>query len=117
MKALGKPGFREHRTVVLPPWQGMGIGGALSAWAASLFKGLGHAVWSTTGNPTVIQARRKSPIWKMVRKPGLVNPEKGRLHADQRLTAGFQYLGPAMDPARARAILGWSKKETIQTAP
>ena len=110
VKALGKPGFREHRTVVSPPWQGLGVGTALSDWCASLLAGLGQAVWSTTGHPALLASRYRSANWSMTRPPGLVNPERGRHHATCRMTAGFRYTGPVLDAARARAVLGrWGK--------
>lgn len=106
INALGKPGYREHRTVVLPPWQGLGVGQAISAWSASLLASTGRPVWSTTGHPALLASRGKSPLWRQVRPLGMVNPEPGRLHATCRLTSGFRYIGPSLPPIKARAILG-----------
>ena len=105
INALGKPGYREHRTVVLPPWQGQGVGRALADWAASLLASTGRPVWSTTGHPGLLASRSRSPRWRLVRPLGMVNPERGRRHATCRLTAGFRYTGPSLHPALARAIL------------
>jgi GNAT superfamily N-acetyltransferase len=102
-------GKREHRTVTLPDYQGVGIGMALSSFCASLWKGLGYRAASTTTHPAFIAARRRSPLWRMVRKPALAarggERRPGLRHAVSRLTAGFEYVGPALDPAQARRLL------------
>jgi ABC-type transport system involved in cytochrome c biogenesis ATPase subunit len=100
-------GKREHRTVTLPDIQGVGIGHALSTYAASLWKALGHPATSTTSHPAMIAARQKSPAWRMIRPPSLTPVDAGRRlrHASARLTAGFEYVGPALDIATARALV------------
>ena len=87
---------REHRTVTLPDYQGVGIGNALSDFAASLWAGLGYRAISTTTHPAMIRARLRSPNWQMHRRPSFAAGHEGRLrHATTRLTAGFRYVGPA----------------------
>ena len=121
INALGKPGYREHRTVVLPPWQGLGVGGALADWSASLLASTGRPVWSTTGHPGLLASRTRSPRWRLVRPLGMVNPEPGRRHATCRLTAGFRYIGPSLHPPLARAILNrprpHPRTRSIPTSP
>jgi ABC-type lipoprotein export system ATPase subunit len=96
---------REHRTVTLPDYQGVGIGNALSAFVASLWKGLGYRAVSTTTHPAMMRARCRSPLWRMHRPPSFAR-SRGRLrHAAMRLTAGFVYVGPALAPVLARALL------------
>ena len=56
---------REHRTVTLPDYQGVGIGNALSDFVASLWAGLGYRAISTTTHPAMIRARLRSPNWQM----------------------------------------------------
>ena len=103
------PARREHRTVTLPDYQGVGIGNALSALLAGVWKGLGFRAVSTTTHPAMIQARCRSPHWKMHRRPGLARSREKRLrslrHATTRLTAGFEYVGPAMPRRLALALL------------
>jgi ABC-type lipoprotein export system ATPase subunit/GNAT superfamily N-acetyltransferase len=89
---------REHRTVVLPDYQGVGLGNHLSALIASMWKGLGYRAISTTTHPAMIRHRNSSPLWRMHRSPSLAGSSEGKLkHATTRLTAGFEYIGPAMD--------------------
>lgn len=102
----GPPTRREHRTVCLPDYQGVGIGNVLSALLASMWKGLGFRAISTTTHPSMIQSRKRSPLWKMHREPSLASSHEGKLkHATTRLTAGFTYLGEPMDRFFAERLL------------
>jgi len=97
---------REHRTVTLPDYQGIGIGNALSDFVASLWAGLGYRAISTTTHPAMIRARLRSPNWQMHRAPSFAVAHEGRIrHATTRLTAGFRYVGPALARSAARALL------------
>src|SRR5262249_14107070 len=91
----GPPARREHRTVTLPDFQGAGTGPALSALAASAWRGLGYRALSTTTHPGLIRSRQRSPFWVLRRAPSLASGhERGGLrHATTRLTAGFEYTG------------------------
>jgi GNAT superfamily N-acetyltransferase/ABC-type Mn2+/Zn2+ transport system ATPase subunit len=106
----GRPARREHRTVTLPDYQGAGIGHALSSLIASMWRGLGYRATSTTTHPALIQARRRSPFWVLRRAPSLAAGHEGRLpglrHATTRLTAGFEYTGPALPRRLARLLRG-----------
>jgi GNAT superfamily N-acetyltransferase/ABC-type uncharacterized transport system YnjBCD ATPase subunit len=104
-------GRREHRTVTLPDYQGVGIGHALSGFVAALWKALGYHPTSTTTHPAFVASRLRSPLWRMTRRPSLaVGRDRlpGLRHATTRLTAGFEYVGPALDPTRARRLVGAS---------
>lgn len=58
-----KNSFREHRTVVLPEYQGLGIGVAFSDAIASLYVRQGKRYYSRTIHPRMGQHRQKSPAW------------------------------------------------------
>jgi len=93
-------GWREHRTVCLPDFQGVGIGNAMSEFVAALYKATGRPYTSTTSHPAMIYHRAKSPLWRMTRKPGLTGGGRRfslmrKTAAIDRLTAGFEYVGPA----------------------
>jgi hypothetical protein len=105
-----RPGYREHRTVCLPDFQGVGIGNSLSAYVASLFAATGKPYFSTTSHPAIIRHRAKSPLWKMLRAPGRVSragiTDTGTTGmratlSVSRLTASFEYTGPPR-PREAR---------------
>jgi ABC-type hemin transport system ATPase subunit len=106
----GPPTRREHRTVTLPDFQGVGIGNTLSDTIASMWRGLGYRAISTTTHPAMIRSRTGSANWRMHRSPSLAKRRHGRIpglkHATTRLTAGFEYVGPAMPARQARALIG-----------
>jgi ABC-type lipoprotein export system ATPase subunit/GNAT superfamily N-acetyltransferase len=105
----GPPARREHRTVTLPDFQGVGVGNALSALIASMWKALGYRALSTTTHPAMMRARQRSPHWRLRRPPSLAVGRERRLkklqHATTRLTAGFEYVGPALPRRLARLLL------------
>ena len=101
-------GRREHRTVTLPDYQGVGIGMAVSSFCAALYTALDQRATSTTSHPAFIAARLRSPDWRMIRSPALGNGKSkipGLRHARTRLTAGFQYIGPPLDRRLALRIM------------
>lgn len=100
-----RPGWREHRTVCLPDFQGVGMGNAMSEFIASLYLATGKPFYSSTSHPSMIRHRMKSPLWRVTRKMGFV-PKNGessgiRATSTTRLTAGFEFIGP---PRAAEAI-------------
>ena len=46
--------MREHRTVVLPDFQGVGIGNRVSELCAGIYRGVGQRAFSTTSHPSMI---------------------------------------------------------------
>jgi hypothetical protein len=103
----GPPARREHRTVCLPDFQGIGIGNAVSDTLASMWTALGYKALSTTTHPAMIRSRCQSPNWQMTRSPSFAHSHEGGLqHATTRLTAGFKYVGPPMERREAERLLG-----------
>ncbi len=104
---------REHRTVTLPDYQGVGLGNAVSEFIAGLWVGLGFRAISTTTHPAMMRSRVQSGRWHMHRPPGFAfgHDEKAR-HATTRLTAGFTYTGPALPAPFGRALLEVRKVKT-----
>ena len=110
-----RPGWREHRLVCLPDYQGIGIGNALSAFVAGMYVATGKPYFSTTGHPATMRHRAKSPLWRMLRTPGMVSPvyqrDQRRTGMDAacsigRLTASFEYTGPPrMEEARMLKVV------------
>jgi hypothetical protein len=104
------PRWREHRTVCLPDFQGVGIGNALSDFVASLYKATGKPYTSVTANPAMIGYRNRSPKWCMRSAPKLHgtsgNLSLRKTTATNRLTASFDYTGPAnYDDARKFGVI------------
>lgn len=59
--------FREHRTVVLPDYQGIGIGPHFSDSIAQLYIDQGCRYYSRTSHPRMGKYRDNSPLWKPTR--------------------------------------------------
>lgn len=106
---------REHRTVCLPDYQGVGIGNKLSEYVGALVRGIDCRYVSITSHPAMMKARAKSSQWRMIAKPNAATktlPGKdlagngsgatGKIAG--RLRATFEYVGPAMDKAQALAL-------------
>lgn len=56
--------WREHRTVVLPDYQGLGIGVRLSDAIAAMFVADGCRYFSKTAHPRMGGYREASPLWR-----------------------------------------------------
>lgn len=109
--------WREHRTVCLPDFQGVGIGNALSAFVGGVMRATGKKYRSTTGNPAMIRHRAKSSEWKMIRPPtrtsvganerkSLAAVGNGASRAINRFTASFQFVGsPRFEDARRLGVV------------
>lgn len=102
---------REHRTVCLPDFQGVGIGNAMSDYVGSLCRGMGYRFQSQTSHPAMIWARARSNRWRMIAKPNnetkvMGSRLKGGYSAgiSNRLRATFEYVGPALDRDEARRV-------------
>ena len=63
-----KDTWRISRLVVLPDYQGIGLGNRLSEFVADKYKEEGKDVIITTSNPAAIMGFIKSDKWKMMRK-------------------------------------------------
>lgn len=63
-----KNAWREHRTVVLSDYQGLGIGVRLSNAVAALFCAKGCRYFSKTAHPRLGGYRENSPLWKPTSK-------------------------------------------------
>ena len=97
-----KSRWREHRTVCLPDFQGVGIGNAMSEFVASMYRATGKPYSSVTSNPAMIQHRARSKNWDMRRGLSRVPPlgKSGVLsdcksNSVDRYTASFDYVGEA----------------------
>lgn len=91
--------WREHRSVVLPDYQGVGIGTAFTDAVAQLFINNGKRFISTTSNPAMIFSRKKSAKWKCTdygRK--ILNSKtheyynKRQNSSSNRITASFEFI-------------------------
>jgi ABC-type lipoprotein export system ATPase subunit/GNAT superfamily N-acetyltransferase len=56
--------WRGHRTVILPEFQGMGIGTKFSDAIAELYVSRGMRYFSKTAHPSFGEHRERSPLWR-----------------------------------------------------
>lgn len=105
-------GWKIHRVVVLPDFQGLSIGNALADYVGSLYKATGKPFRDVNSSPGLWHYRIKSPLWRCKRIGVLdwggakrITVTKSRLirTATNRITASFEYVGPAR-PEEARAF-------------
>lgn len=119
-----RPGWREHRTVCLPDFQGVGLGNAMSEFVAGMYLATGKPYRSVTSHPAMMRHRAKSPVWKMIRKPGMMpaansgnvggfgkasKVERKKAFAlstsSGRLTASFEFVGPVRQEAKRLGVI------------
>lgn len=89
---------REHRSVCLPDFQGVGIGNALSEWVGQYVLDQGFRYFSTTSHPAMIRHRCRSPKWKLRRLGHTATGSRkdklaGMVRSCSRATAGFEFVG------------------------
>jgi GNAT superfamily N-acetyltransferase len=57
----------EHRLVILPDYQGLGIGGRLSEWMEQRLYEQGYRYRSVSSHPALNAYRSRSPRWRKQR--------------------------------------------------
>lgn len=63
-----KNAWREHRTVILPDYQGLGLGVRLSDYVARVHVREGKRYFSRTAHPRMGEYRNASPLWRATSK-------------------------------------------------
>ncbi|MGE3804160.1 MAG: ABC transporter ATP-binding protein [Gemmataceae bacterium] len=94
---------REHRTVVLPDFQGVGIGNALSEWLGANLLRQGFRFRSVTSHPALIRQRAARACWQLKRfghqrRQGRQGTGQAATSSTGRLTATFEYVGQTDKP-------------------
>ncbi|MCM1217621.1 MAG: GNAT family N-acetyltransferase, partial [Lachnospiraceae bacterium] len=89
--------WKEHRSVVLPDFQGVGIGTVFTDAVAELFAQEGKTFISTTSNPAMIHSRAKNKKWRTTRigrvSGGVRTAKLKASFSTNRLTVSFEYIG------------------------
>lgn len=97
-------GWREHRTVVIPEFQGLGIGTKCSESIGDLILENGGRFFSKTSHPSFVHSRNKSNKWRATSKNGKTRSDylttKTKTKEDghkrkhfRRLCGSHEYIG------------------------
>ena len=90
-------GYREHRTVVLPDYQGLGIGSAITDFMGGIYKASNRLYYTKTVNPALGEHRKKSAKWVATSHNGRGQTEKenagNMMGGLSRLSYCFKYVG------------------------
>lgn len=96
-----KKAFRGHRTVVLPDYQGIGIGVRISDAMGAIITSQGGRYFSKTANPVMGEYRENSERWKATSKNRVIRddyvPNKYRANKDAEMADrdcySHEYIG------------------------
>jgi len=96
--------IREHRTVVLPDFQGMGLAPLLCDAVAVLYLSLGHDFTSQTVHPFYGSYRDRSPFWAAFKTSRTTMSQlNGNLKYSHYFIGAYNPDG-STDPERAEAL-------------
>lgn len=95
-----KNAWRGHRTVILPDFQGMGIGVRFSDAIGQIHLEQGLRYFSRTAHPKMIWYREHSPLWKPTSKHKKLrkdvthkNVYNSHYADNKRICGSFEYIG------------------------
>jgi len=107
-----KRGWRASRTVVLPDYQGLGIGVKLSDFMGSVFKANGCRYFSKTAHPAMIAHRLKhADMWKETthsrksRNPINKSMNERGWFSSARNCYAFEYIGASSNETDAKLFI------------
>ena len=94
-----KNAYRGHRLVVLPDFQGFGIGSKVSEWVGGILLNDGKTLYCKTVNPALGIYRQNSPLWKQTGK--YMKPEKA-----ERCEKSYNMMGGLTRPSFCHKYVG-----------
>lgn len=103
--------WRVHRLVVLPDWQGLGIGLLLLDALGGIYRALGRELRMPAMHPSLIRSLDHSPRWALTKRPGTFTSRNRTRNRSKvgimggRPTAVFRYVGSAAPVELARRML------------
>ena len=93
-------GFALSRTVVLPDFQGMGLGVKISEFVCGIVKNSGGVIFTKTINPALGIYRSRSNNWRATSKNGIVrkdtNTDKSARNRLERISFCYEYVGESI---------------------
>ena len=114
---------RVHRLVVLPDYQGIGIGTAFIKAIAQYYTDNGYVMNLTTTTPSLVHAMRRSNHWRLIRygrakenysryskRYGMKGEHLNNAASTNRITYSFNYKGGADHATKKRTTERNSKR-------
>lgn len=93
-------GLREHRLVVLPDFQGLGIGSRVSEFVAAIYKSIGYTLYCKTINPRLGEYRSKTPNkWK-------ASSTNGKERSEREVSKEYNMMGGLTRPSYCHHYIG-----------
>lgn len=98
---------KGHRTVILPDFQGVGLGVYLRDFVAEHYRQKGFGYITTTSNPALVHSMKHSPRWICTafgRNTTSANAHKGMASMNKtisgvsRITTSWKYVGDQITP-------------------
>ena len=88
-------GFRIHRLVVLPDYQGLGIGTNFLEQISKLYASVDKKIYIRTSHIKLYNYFRKSKDWKETARSGTISPPTGikSWKSKDRIAYSFKYIG------------------------
>jgi len=107
---------RVHRIVVMPDYQGVGLGMSMLAHVGGAYRSLDTELLITSSHPAIVRSLNRSPEWAMTSgRPRRTPKDVGALasmsssRASNRLVSSFRYAGPAR-PELSDLLIGLGPK-------
>lgn len=110
--------WRVYRVVVLPDWQGLGLGMALIGRLGGAHRAVGHELRIQTASAVFGRVLYRSSEWKLVASGFSSSSSSSRARKVQvgkhggKFTIGFRYVG-SCDPMAAAMLLGASNSPSL----
>jgi hypothetical protein len=92
-------GYGLSRTVILPDYQGMGIGSIISEFTASILVNKGKRVFTKTVNPALGEYRERSSVFRPTSKNRKIRKDSNTDKAAKRLARAsycYEYIGEGL---------------------
>ena len=94
-----KNAYREHRLVVLPDFQGLGIGIKISEWCGGILLNDGKSFYAKTVNPALGKYREKSHKWQ-------ATSTNGKKRSEREVSKEHNMMGGLTRPSYSHKYVG-----------
>lgn len=94
-----KNAFRESRTVVLPDFQGLGIGSKITNFMGGVYANDGKLYFTKTVNPALGEYRKRSPLWQS-------SSTNGKERSEREVSKEHNIMGGLTRPSYCYKYIG-----------